>query len=121
MAYKGSEGTDNVVRINVNLTNPQYAGKNYKNLLLSHMLGFETQRQTDGGNWVKYDNADPIYTDIIDFNSGENRVTYFDFKFTPQQRAQLGTFVIKVFDMEESVNELATMRRNIALPRLKIT
>lgn len=107
MAYKGSEGTDNVVRINVNLTNPQYAGKNYKKLaVVAYALGFETQRQTDGGNWVKYDNADPIYTDIIDFNSGENRVTYFDFKFTPQQRAQLGTFVIKVFDMEESVNEL---------------
>lgn len=106
-AYKGSEGTENVVRVNVNLTNPQYAGKNYKNLaVVAYALGFETQRQTDGGNWIKYDNADPIYTDIADFKSGENRITYFDFKFTPQERAQLGTFVIKIFDMDESVNEL---------------
>lgn len=106
-AYTGSEGTDNVVRINVNLTNPQYAGKNYKSLaVVAYALGFETQRQTDGGSWIVYDNADPVYTDILDFGSGENRVTYFDFKFTPQERAQLGSFVIKVFDMDESVNEL---------------
>ena len=106
-SYKGSEGTENVVRVNVNLTNPQYANKNYKNLaVVAYALGFETQRQTDSGSWVKYDNIDPVYTDIIDFKSGENRITYFDFKFTPQERAQLGTFVIKVFDMDESINEL---------------
>lgn len=105
--YRGSEEMDNVVRINVNLTNPLYAGKDYKKLaVVVYALGFETQRQTDGGNWVVYDNADPIYTDIIDFRSGENKVTYFDFKFEPRERAQLGTFVIKVFDMDESVNEL---------------
>ena len=106
-AYMGSEGTDNVVRINVNLTNPQYAGKNYKSLaVVAYALGFETQRQTDSGSWITYDNTDPVYTDILDFGSGENRVTYFDFKFTPQERSQLGSFIIKVFDMDESVNEL---------------
>ena len=106
-AYKGSEGEDNVVRINVNLTNPQFAGKNYKKLAaVVYALGFETQRRTDGGTWITYDNNDPIYTDIVDFGSGESRVTYFDFKFTPKDRAQLGTFIIKVFDMDDEVNEL---------------
>ncbi len=106
-AYKGSGETDNVVRINVNLTNPKYAGKDYKKLaVVAYALGFETQRQTDSGNWVKYSNADPIYTDILQFKSGDNTVTYFDFKFEPKDRAQLGTFVIKVFDMDESVNKL---------------
>ena len=125
-SYKGSEGEDNIARINVNLTNPRFAGKNYKNLaVVAYALGFETQRQTDSGNWVQYDNNDPIYTDIVNFTSGENKVTYFDFKFTPKDRAQLGTFVIKVFDMDESVNELgyyaeeyclATTENHIILP-----
>lgn len=106
-AYEGSDGTDNVVRINVNLTNPQFNAKKYNQLaVVVYTLGFETQRQTDGGNWIKYNNADPVYSDIIDFKSGENRVTYFDFKFEPKERAQLGTFVIKVFNMDEEVNEL---------------
>lgn len=106
-AYQGSDGEENVVRINVTLTNPQYAGKDYKNLaVVAYALGFDTQRQTDAGNWVEYNNTDPVYTDMTDFQSGENRVTYFDFKFTPKERAQLGTFVIKVFDMDESVNDL---------------
>lgn len=115
-AYKGSEGEDNVVRINVNLTNPQYADKNYKKLaVVVYALGFDTQRKTDGGNWERYDNINPVYSDIVNFNSGENRVTYFDFKFTPQNRAQLGTFVIKVFDMDESVNELASYAEEFCL------
>ena len=106
-AYIGSDKTDNVARINVTLTNPQFAGKDYKNLaVVAYALGFDTQRQTDMGTWIEYDNSDPIYTEILDFKSGENRVTYFDFKFSPKERAQLGTFVIKVFDMDESVNEL---------------
>lgn len=125
-SYKGSEGIENVARINVNLTNPQHAGKDYKNLaVVAYALGFETQRQTDSGNWVEYDNNDPIYTDIVNFKSGENKVTYFDFKFAPKERAQLGTFVIKVFDMDEDVNELgyyaeeyclATTENHIILP-----
>lgn len=106
-AYEGSDGAENVARINVNLTNPFYANKNYKKLaVVVYALGFDTQRQTDSGNWVEYSNFDPIYTDIVDFKPGENRVTYFDFKFTPQNRAQLGTFVIKVFDMDENINNL---------------
>ncbi|UKI37426.1 MAG: hypothetical protein L6V93_04610 [Clostridiales bacterium] len=49
-------------------------------LRLLHMRsGLKTQRQTDGGNWIIYDNTDPVYSDVLDFNSGENRVTYFDF------------------------------------------
>ncbi len=106
-AYRGSEGTDNVVRINVNMTNPLYAGKTYQKLaVVVYALGFETQRQTDSGSWVTYNNADPICTEVLDFKPGENRVTYFDFQFTPKERAQLGTFAVKVFDMDESVNEL---------------
>ena len=106
-AYRGSDGEDNVVRINVNLTNPQFAGKNYKKLAaVVYALGFDTQRRTDGGKWITYDNNDPIYTDIVNFESGGNRVTYFDFKFAPKERAQLGTFIIKVFDMDDDVNEL---------------
>ena len=72
------------MRINVNLTNPSYSGKDYKNLAVTaYALGFDTQRQTDAGEWIKYSNSDPVFTEIIDFKSGENRVTYFDFKFTP--------------------------------------
>ena len=98
---------ENPVRINVNLTNPYYAGKDYKKLaVVVYALGFETQRQTDLGNWEAYDNKNPVFSEIIDFKSGENRVTYFDFKFTPDKCAQLGSFVIKVFDMDEEVNEL---------------
>lgn len=125
-AYKGSDGEDNIVRINVNLTNPLFADKNYKNLAVAvYSLGFDAQRQTDAGNWIVYDNKNPIHTDIVNFYSGENRVTYFDFKFTPQERAQLGSFIIKVFDMDEQVNELgyyaedyclATSENHIILP-----
>ncbi len=115
-AYKGSEGEDNVVRINTTLTNPNYTGKSYKKLaVVVYALGFDTQRRTDAGTWIEYDNADPIYSDIIDFMSGENRVTYFDFKFEPQNRAQLGTFVTKVFDMDESVNELGSYAEEYCL------
>lgn len=115
-AYAGSEGEDNVVRINTTLTNPQYAKKDYGHLAVAvYALGFETQRQTDSGEWIVYDNADPVYTDIIDFKTGENRVTYFDFKFAPKNRAQLGTFVVKVFDMDESVNELGSYAEEFCL------
>lgn len=117
-AYKGSEAdvTDNVVRINVNLTNPSYSGKDYKNLAVTaYALGFDTQRQTDAGEWIKYSNSDPVFTEIIDFKSGENRVTYFDFKFTPLERAQLGTFVIKVFDIDSDVNELGSYAEEYCL------
>lgn len=126
-AYTGTnKDEDNVVRINVNVTNPRFAAKSYKKLaVVVYALGFETQRHTDGGMWIEYSNEDPIYTEILDFKSGENRVTYFDFKFTPKERARLGTFVTKVFDMDEKANELgyyaeeyclATTENNIILP-----
>lgn len=124
--YEGSDGMDNIVRINVNLTNPQYLGKDYDKLaVVVYALGFGTQRRTDSGTWIEYDNADPIYTNMVNFKSGDNEVTYFDFKFEPKERAQLGTFVIKLFDMDESVNELghyaeefclATTENHIILP-----
>ncbi len=125
-AYSGSGGVDNVARINVNLNNPYYAKKHYKDLaVVVYAMGFETERQTDAGNWIKFTNDDPIFSEIKDFAPGESKVTYFDFKFTPQERAQLGTFVIKVFDMDEDVNELgyyaeeyclATTENHIILP-----
>ncbi len=115
-AYKGSDGTDNVARINVNLTNPLYAKKDYKDLaVVVYALGFETQRQTDKGNWIVYDNNDPIYTDIPLFKSGENHITYFDFKFEPKDSAQLGTFVVKVFNMDKSVNSLGSYAEEFCL------
>ena len=114
--YQGSDGIDNVVRINVNITNPSFNGKDYKHIaVVAYALGFETQRQTDGGNWIVYDNADPVYSDVLDFKSGENRVTYFDFKFEPKNRAQLGSFVIKIFDMDEGVNELGSYAEEYCL------
>lgn len=126
-AYEGTdENEDNVVRINVNVTNPVYAAKSYKKLaVVVYALGFDTQRRTDGGTWIEYSNEDPIYTEILNFKSGENRVTYFDFRFTLKERAQLGTFVTKVFDMDEKTNELgyyaeeycfATTENSIILP-----
>ncbi|NMA94332.1 MAG: hypothetical protein GX975_06690, partial [Clostridiales bacterium] len=117
-AYKGSqpEVEDNVVRINVHLTNPSSSGKEYENLtVVAYAIGFDTQRQADDGSWIKYNNADPIYTKILDFKSGHNKVTYFDFRFTPKDRAQLGSFVIKVFNTDESINELGSYAEEFCL------
>ncbi len=117
-AYKGSEEGvgQNIVRINTTITNPSDSKKEYKNMAaVVYALGFETQRQTDLGNWVKYDNSDPVYTDVINFEPGQNRTTYFDFKFTPDKNAQLGSFVTKVFDMDEGVNELGSYAEEYCL------
>jgi hypothetical protein len=106
-AYVGTEGKDNVARINTTVTNPASSGKTYRNLaVVVYALGFATQRQADDGSWIDYSNLDPLYTEVVNFAPGENRVTYFDFKFTPDINAQLGSFITKVFDMDESVNEL---------------
>ncbi|MCQ1530283.1 S-layer homology domain-containing protein [Lutispora saccharofermentans] len=117
-AYKGSEKDvgENIVRINTTITNPSDSKKMYDNLaVVVYALGFETQRQTDLGNWVEYDNSDPVYTDVISFEPGQNRTTYFDFKFTPDKNAQLGSFVTKVFDMDEDVNELGSYAEEYCL------
>lgn len=115
-AYEGSEGTDNVVRINTTLTNPFVSSNTYKNLaVVIYSKGFETQRQTDRGNWIVYDNNDPLFTDIVDLAPGENRVTYFDFKFEPKNEAQLGSFVTKVYNMDETVNELGSYAEEYCL------
>lgn len=107
-AFIGTSGeADGIVRINTTIANPQSSGKTYKNLaVVVYANGFTTQRQTNGGDWIAYDNMTPVYSDVINFAPGENRTTYFDFKFTPQKGAELGGFVTKVFNMDPAVNNL---------------
>ncbi|MDF2921551.1 MAG: hypothetical protein K0R57_465 [Paenibacillaceae bacterium] len=115
-AYAGTEGEDNVARINTTVTNPANSGKTYRNLaIVVYALGFDTQRQADDGSWIDYSNTDPLFTDVVAFAPGENRVTYFDFKFAPDVNAQLGSFVTKVFDMDEGVNELGSYAEEYCL------
>ncbi|MEA4961163.1 S-layer homology domain-containing protein [Lutispora sp.] len=117
-AYKGSEKAvgDNIVRINTTVTNPNTSKKTYKALaVVVYAMGFNTQRQTDMGTWIPYDNIDPVYTDVINFESGQNRTTYFDFKFAPDKNAQLGSFITKVYDMDEKVNELGSYAEEYCL------
>ncbi len=117
-AYKGSEKAvgDNIVRINTTVTNPSTSKKTYKALaVVVYAMGFNTQRQTDMGTWIPYDNIDPVYTDVINFESGQNRTTYFDFKFAPDKNAQLGSFITKVYDMDEKVNELGSYAEEYCL------
>lgn len=116
--YKGSEAEvgDNIVRINTTITNPSTSTKDYSNLaVVVYTTGFKAQRQTDAGAWIEYSNVNPLFTDVVDFKSGENRVTYFDFKFSPEERTQLGSFVTKVFNMDESVNELGAYAEEFCL------
>lgn len=117
-AYKGSEKAvgDNIVRINTTITNPADSKKAYKKMaVVVYALGFDTQRQTDSGEWVKYDNTDPVYTDVVNFQPGQNRTTYFDFKFIPDKNAQLGSFITKVYDMDEAANELGSYAEEYCL------
>lgn len=117
-AYKGSEKAvgENIVRINTTITNPKDSKMNYKNLaVVIYALGFNTQRQTDMGTWIPYDNIDPVYTDIVNLKVNENRTTYFDFKFKPEDMAQLGSFITKVYNMDESINELGSYAEEYCL------
>lgn len=117
-AYKGSEAAvgDNIVRINTTVTNPASSDKTFSRLaVVVYTLGFDTLRQTDAGNWIPYDNVEPIYTEVISFAPGENRTTYFDFKFTPDVNAQLGSFVTKVFNVDEKENELGSYAEDFCL------
>ena len=117
-AYKGSEAAvgDNIVRINTTITNPVTSNKTFSRLAdVVYTLGFDTQRQTDAGTWIPYNNADPVYTEVINFTPGENRTTYFDFKFTPNANAQLGSFVTKVFNVDENENELGSYAEDFCL------
>lgn len=115
-SYIGTGNVDDIVRVNVNITNPLYAEKDYKELVVVvYAIGFTPLRITTGDSWIEYNNTTPMYSYITDFKSGENTVTYFDFKFTPQERAQLGTFIIKVFDIDEDVNELGAYAEEYCL------
>jgi hypothetical protein len=107
-AYIGSGGAaNNLVRINSTVSNPILQAKSYKQLaVVVYAIGFTTQRQTDSGSWITYDNADPLFTKIVDFTPGENITTFFDFKFEPRDNHELGTFVTKVFDTDPAVNAL---------------
>lgn len=107
-AFIGTSGQgDGIVRINTTIANPLTSEKTYKKLaVVVYANGFAPQRQNDSGTWISYDNATPIYSEIINFAAGENRTTYFDFKFTPQEGAELGSFITKVFDMDTAVNNL---------------
>lgn len=107
-AFIGTSGeADGIVRINTTIANPLSSEKTYKNIaIVVYANGFTPQRQNDGGDWISYDNTTPIYSEVVNFGPGENRTTYFDFKFTPKESAELGSFVTKVFDMDPVVNNL---------------
>lgn len=107
-AYIGSSGqADNLIRINSTITNPSSQNKTYKKLaVVVYTIGFTSQRQTDSGSWIVYDNNDPLYTNIIDFTPGRNLTTFFDFRFEPRDNHELGSFVTRVYDMDPAVNEL---------------
>lgn len=116
-AFIGSSGkADNLIRINSTISNPALQDKTYKKLAVCvYAIGFSTQRQADDGSWIKYDNTDPLFTDIINFLPGENKTTFFDFKFKPQDNHELGSFVTKVFNMDPEVNELGVYAEEYCL------
>jgi hypothetical protein len=116
-AFIGTTGQpDGIVRINTAITNPLTSTKTYSNLnVVVYANGFTTQRQTDGDSWVNYDNTTPIYSEIINLAPGEKQETYFDFKFTPQEGAELGGFVTKVFNMDTAVNDLGYYAEDYSL------
>ncbi|MDR1603283.1 MAG: cell wall-binding repeat-containing protein [Gracilibacteraceae bacterium] len=107
-AFIGSSGqADNLVRVNTTVTNPLAQGKRYANLaVVVYAIGFSTERQSDDGNWIAYNNIDPLYTNIANFAPGGNITTFFDFKFEPRDNHELGSFVTRVYDMDPGVNEL---------------
>jgi uncharacterized repeat protein (TIGR02543 family) len=116
-AFIGSSGVaDNLVRINSTISNPILQNKIYRNLrAVVYTIGFTAQRQTDSGQWILYDNEVPLYTDITSFRPGSNITTFFDFKFTPQDNHELGSFVTKVFNMDPEVNELGVYAEEFCL------
>ena len=107
-AFIGTSGqADNRVRISTTVSNPAEYGKSYKNLAVAiYAIGFTCQRQTDSGKWIKYNNEEPLRTDIVDFTPGQSRPTFFDFEFEPRDNHELGSFVTRVFNMDPAVNEL---------------
>ncbi len=107
-AYIGSSGqADNLIRINSTITNPASQNKTYKKLaVVVYAIGFTTQRQTDRGSWIVYDNNDPLFTDVVNFGPGRNLTTFFDFKFEPRDNHELGSYVTRVYDLDPKVNEL---------------
>jgi|LSQX01.2.fsa_nt_gb hypothetical protein len=116
-AYIGSSGQgDNLIRINSTITNPAAQSKGYKKLaVVVYAIGFTTQRQTDAGSWIEYDNNDPLYTDVVNFASGGNLTTFFDFKFEPRDNHELGSFVTRVYNMDPQVNELGVYADDFCL------
>lgn len=116
-AYIGSSGEDdNLIRINSTISNPILQDKTYKNLaVVIYAIGFTTQRQTDSGRWIEYDNNDPMYSKIVDFVPGENITTFFDFKFEPRDNHELGSFVTKVFNVDSEANELGAYAEEFCL------
>ena len=131
-AYIGSSGkADNLVKINTTVTNPSAGlnkeqGVTYEKLRVAvYAVGLTTLRQADDGNWTSYDNKNPLVTEIENFAPGKSVPTYFDFRFTPQEEPQLGSFVTKVYNFDPTVNELgvyaedfciATTRNTIFIP-----
>lgn len=116
-AFIGSSGRpDNLIRISTTIQNPAIRDKDYHSLrVVVYAVGFTTQRQTDSGEWIFYDNVVPVYTDVINFLSGQNRTTYFDFKFEPRDNHELGSFVTKVYNMDPAVNELQAYAEKFCL------
>lgn len=107
MHYIGSSGkADNLVKINTTVTNPSAGlnkeqGVTYEKLRVAvYAVGLTTLRQADDGNWTSYDNKNPLVTEIENFAPGKSIPTYFDFRFTPQEEPQLGSFVTKVYNFD---------------------
>lgn len=119
--YGSSGKADNLVKINTTVTNPSTGlnkeqGVTYEKLRVAvYAVGLTTLRQADDGNWTSYDNKNPLVTEIENFAPGKSIPTYFDFRFTPQEEPQLGSFVTKVYNFDPKVNELGVYAEDFCI------
>lgn len=116
-AYRGSDGSANgLVRINVRVESPAASASAYKRLaIVAYTDGFTPMKRTDSGTLISYNNTTPISNEVTQLAPGENRETYFDFYCKPENQAQLGRFVIKVYDVDPAVNDLGSYAEEYCL------
>jgi hypothetical protein len=105
-AYIGSTGAaDGRVKVTSIVSNPLDLDKKHDRIaVVAYTYGFEAERMTDAGEWTVYSNADPLRTVIEGFDPGESITAQFDFRFTPKDNTQIGSFTLRVFDISENEN-----------------
>ncbi len=116
-AFIGSSGQDdNLIRISTTVTNPDDSGVEWENLRVAiYAIGLSAERQDDAGEWTTYDNSNPLTTEIVDLAPGSSLPTYFDFKFTPKDSHELGSFVTKVYNFDPEVNNLGVYAEDFCI------